>query len=69
MLSKIDRLLINDKWINSLPLMVSDLYCRGSSDHFGLEARFCSSTKPKQPFQFKNIWSSANGYSQLIEDY
>ncbi|XP_074271179.1 uncharacterized protein LOC141595105 [Silene latifolia] len=67
--SRIDRVFINDVWLNVFPGSVAHFLPERLFDHCHCLVRFDEAPiKRKAPFKYYNMWSKAQGFEDLITD-
>jgi hypothetical protein len=65
-LSKLDRILINADWNDSLPNSVASTLPRTTSDHFPLKIEVSTNIPRSQVFRYCNNWPLNPGFKDLV---
>ncbi|XP_074305914.1 uncharacterized protein LOC141641139 [Silene latifolia] len=67
--SRIDRVFINEEWLNLFPGSVAHFLPEGLYDHCPCVVRFDEAAiKRKASFKYYNMWSKAQGFEELITE-
>ncbi|XP_074300540.1 uncharacterized protein LOC141631817 [Silene latifolia] len=66
--SKIDRVLINDAWLQRFPDSVAQFLPEGHFDHCPCVIQFNrTSAWKKAPFKYFNIWALADNFDEVVQ--